>query len=55
MLRSVYAPEIKHDIVPVDFVSNCIIVSTWYYGVAGLVFVSVFKQGLYINKIHILE
>uniref|UniRef100_A0A7M5UXY2 Fatty acyl-CoA reductase n=1 Tax=Clytia hemisphaerica TaxID=252671 RepID=A0A7M5UXY2_9CNID len=36
IVRSLYAPEIKHDIVPVDFVSNCIIVSTWYYGVSRL-------------------
>lgn len=34
MLRSLYAPAIKHDIVPVDFVSNCIIAATWYFGVS---------------------
>uniref|UniRef100_A0A7M5TZT8 Fatty acyl-CoA reductase n=1 Tax=Clytia hemisphaerica TaxID=252671 RepID=A0A7M5TZT8_9CNID len=32
LLRSMHVPTvIKHDIVPVDYVSNCIITSTWYY------------------------
>lgn len=34
VVRSLHAPSIKHDIVPVDLVSNCIIVSTWYKGVS---------------------
>jgi len=24
----------KHDLVPADYVSNCVIASTWYYGVS---------------------
>jgi len=32
ILRTIYCPERKHDMVPVDLVSNCIIVSVWYHG-----------------------
>lgn len=35
MLRTAFGPErkVKNDIVPVDFVSNCIISSIWYTGI----------------------
>lgn len=36
MVRSLYSPQIKHDIVPVDFVSKCVIVGTWYHGVSRM-------------------
>jgi len=33
ILRTLLVPERKNDLVPVDLVSNCIIVSVWYHGV----------------------
>ncbi|XP_065647309.1 fatty acyl-CoA reductase 2 isoform X2 [Hydra vulgaris] len=36
VLRTIHAPKVKNDMVPVDLVSNCIISGVWYYGVSQL-------------------
>ena len=32
ILRTLLIPGLKNDLVPVDLVSNCILVSVWYHG-----------------------